>query len=468
MTGLKSENKKIILYILLSLNMLVILAMMFLMIKNICLNYDEFFSVNWTALSWKDLMATLKADVHPPLYYVGLKLIRTIFGTGILPARIYSLVPSLFLVLLTFLVKRELGWKAAFWYLNFLMGNVFWFQKSTEIRMYPWLAFWCVCNAFFFYEVMQHKKRKYWILFAVSGVAAAYTQYYGIPLMVCTYIGLGLWSFFSKDKKNIISWLLVCGVTVLCYLPWLPVAFSQIFTVTGNYWIPFPESKVWVLMELVDSTIPYVTYVYMLILLLMPVLAFVLFLLLKGQNKARAWWMLVTVSGVWFTWAIGMGYMLLKDRPVLVSRYLIAGLIVFMLGSAAFMEKVPAVVVALFCGVFFVTGSNYFYQRYDSVRHDQTDKLLAFCDDNIKETDHVYFWEDGYGYLSFCMNYYIDSENIHEMNSNNREMEEDATIWFFQNERVDGNENVKQIESEMEYVGEYAFGSEKVWIYRKE
>ena len=106
------------------------------------MNYDEFFSMNWTALSWKEMMGVLSQDVHPPLYYIGLKIWRSIFGNSVCAARMFSAIPSILIAGIGgWWLHRKAGSKSAVWYLILLFGNPFMFQKAVEIRMYSWTAF---------------------------------------------------------------------------------------------------------------------------------------------------------------------------------------------------------------------------------------------------------------------------------------------------------------------------------------
>lgn len=276
---------------------------------------------------------------------------------------------------------------------------------------------------------------------------------------------MGIWTVVSKNKKGMLSWILVCIVTVIGYLPWLPVAFSQIFKVTDSYWIPYPTSKAWVMFQLFDIGIPYVWNVYELLLLIIPVYSIICLIFKRKSEKKYDWWAFVSVICVWILWGIGVGYMILKDRPILVSRYLIAGVIVFAVGSSALAQKMPKIIVIISCVFAGLVGLSYFVQRYESIRNDRTSEMIEFCQNNINAEDEVYFWEDGYGYLSFCMNYYVG--NVYELNDNHQDISESERVWFFKNERVADNENVQRIEKEMNYVGQYEFGSEKVWIYTK-
>lgn len=96
---------------------------------------------------------------------------------------------------------------------------------------------------------------------------------------------MGIWTVVSKNKKGMLSWILVCIVTVIGYLPWLPVAFSQIFKVTDSYWIPYPTSKAWVLFQLFDIGIPYVWNVYKLLLLIIPVYSIICLIFKRKSEK---------------------------------------------------------------------------------------------------------------------------------------------------------------------------------------
>src|SRR4051812_36081578 len=53
---------------------------------------DEVWSLHAVALSWREMLDLLRADVHPPLYYFLLKLWTMVFGTGEVPVRSLSIL----------------------------------------------------------------------------------------------------------------------------------------------------------------------------------------------------------------------------------------------------------------------------------------------------------------------------------------------------------------------------------------
>ena len=96
-------------------------AMIFSLCFQDTINYDEFFSMEWCRLGWKEVIQTLVADVHPPLYYFLLKIITDLTGGSLVAARIFSAVAGM--VLLwggSLFLERNFGIKTAFFYSFFL------------------------------------------------------------------------------------------------------------------------------------------------------------------------------------------------------------------------------------------------------------------------------------------------------------------------------------------------------------
>ena len=68
---------------LLFLTLTIFSAMIFSLCFQDTINYDEFFSMQWSRLGWKEMMETLIADVHPPLYYILLKAVLDLTGQSL-------------------------------------------------------------------------------------------------------------------------------------------------------------------------------------------------------------------------------------------------------------------------------------------------------------------------------------------------------------------------------------------------
>lgn len=418
-----------------------------------------------TRFTWRKMWSDLLHDVHPPLYYIGLKLFRTFFGMGIWQARFFSWIPCAGMIGIAFFVRKEFGIKCAVWYLLFLFGNPFMFQKSVEIRMYTWTCFWVLLNAVFFYQLIRESRWKYWSGFCISGLAAAFNHYFGLLLMVCTFLGLLCFFIFSHKWKEIRNWFLMSAVTVVCYFPWLLVALSQIRTVNESYWIEKPQSRLGVLRELFYSVLPGSEKIFLLFLLFIPM--GYLFLLFLRKDKARTWWGLVLSSAVWISWLFALLYMKLTDRPIMVSRYLIPGVLLFILGSCTLIKMVPRWVVTVCCMFFAIIGGLALEDGLKDQQDHSTQDTVAFAESNICEEDMICYFEDGYGYLASCVDYFIPWAKAVALQEGDEIPESgNGNVWIFAADSMIDSEIQIALET-MSYYGEYGFHTERFGIYSR-
>lgn len=216
--------------------------------------YDEIFSLSYAAKSPAKLLELAALDVHPPLYYFYLKAV-SFFLTGIFSAlsfvsacKIASLLPlaGLFLVPLASIRKR-FGLFTASLFCFFLTAMPQLCNYYVEIRMYS-LAMLFVTGSFFsmlpiLSEGDEGKKAvPSRILFFLCGIFAAYTQYFACIAIIGIYLVfffaiLRLRSSKGTDSGKLRFLFLSAGLSVLCYLPWLPRFFGQVRNVTSSFWI---------------------------------------------------------------------------------------------------------------------------------------------------------------------------------------------------------------------------------------
>ena len=91
------------------------------MILSLCfqdtINYDEYFSMQWCRLGWKDLMQKLISDVHPPLYYLILKPLLDLTNENMFCARILSAAAGIVVLWSgSLFMSRHFGKKSALFY----------------------------------------------------------------------------------------------------------------------------------------------------------------------------------------------------------------------------------------------------------------------------------------------------------------------------------------------------------------
>ena len=239
--------------------------------------YDELFTVGMIEHTYGDLIAFTAKDVHPPLYYCIVKFVVELCKL-IVPAadtvfisKIVSVMPYSILMLysVTFIRKR----------FGILTGGLFLFcviampqlgAYTVEIRMYSFALLFVTAAFLHAYGIVtemeyanlscakkgtsrddilvgkrtgvQNQSKlhvRMWIHSAsliLYGLAAAYTQYFACVAVIMVYLYL-LVVFFIKDRRRIGQWLVCVAISVVGYVPWLYVLYTQIAAVVENYWI---------------------------------------------------------------------------------------------------------------------------------------------------------------------------------------------------------------------------------------
>lgn len=148
--------------------------------------YDESYTVALVKKSFADIWRIDAADVHPPLYYLALKLVNLVAGSNVVAYRLFSVLGAAATATLGLTrVRRDLGWREglAFTLVTALIPHVLYY--ATQVRMYSWVTFTvalCFLVALRIRELVRTGGRvpaREWATFALASLASAYLHYYG-------------------------------------------------------------------------------------------------------------------------------------------------------------------------------------------------------------------------------------------------------------------------------------------------
>ena len=205
--------------------------------------YDEVFSIGFVKDGWKDIIAYTAKDVHPPLYYLYLKICTIIFKPlgAVVAGKIASCIPLFgMLIIAAVFVRKRYGMTAMGGYslLITLMPQLAVYY--VEIRMYSFAMLIITIAGCALICLLEDDKPLYWATFFVFSLMAAYTQYFAAVAVAALYIMLFLFFACGKEKKKkkkagIV--LILAVASVICYLPWLPTFLKQVSNVSASYWI---------------------------------------------------------------------------------------------------------------------------------------------------------------------------------------------------------------------------------------
>lgn len=213
--------------------------------------YDELFTMGLANQPLGELTAITAADVHPPLYYIIVKLFLGIFGTGgsgieqVVIAKLVSVLPFVLCMLYAVTkIRRYFGMFSAGLYLFLLISMPQMADYTVEIRMYGYALFFITAGMLHAYELTDNSlnKRKralQWGILTFYALAACYTHYFACVAACMIYAYLLGEACMNHCVKQRIKPLLLSGAACAAgYMPWLATAVvSQVRTVKENYWI---------------------------------------------------------------------------------------------------------------------------------------------------------------------------------------------------------------------------------------
>lgn len=193
-------------------------------------DWDEVFTIRLvTGNQAAGVIAATAADVHPPLYYLIVKFFTVLLGTDLKVFAGVSVLPTVFSMLLAavFIRKRWGFLTSALTILGFGLEPYLLFY-SCEIRMYSWMNFFVLGALLMTREIIEEKKKRYWLFLFLFGVCAVYTQYFSfLPVLIC-YVYL-LFALLGKHRKRtILNLILLCTADMICYLPWIGILCRQL------------------------------------------------------------------------------------------------------------------------------------------------------------------------------------------------------------------------------------------------
>lgn len=216
--------------------------------------YDELFTMGLANSSFGELVSRTARDVHPPLYYVIVKLalgMNGIFGGGLEAVAVAKLV-SVFPFFLLFLyavtrIRRNFGILTAGFFMILVTGMPQLSTYITEVRMYGYALFFITAMSLHAYELVKSWFEQKtngtafsWIAITLYALAAAYTHYFACVAAAMVYLCIGMAMLICLKKKNKVFWqayIISSAVCVIGYLPWISVVLKQVSKVEENYWI---------------------------------------------------------------------------------------------------------------------------------------------------------------------------------------------------------------------------------------
>lgn len=186
-------------------------------LTNSCLWFDEIFGVHAAEMSLPNLLWFVAQDlIHPPLFYVLLKIWIAVFGESLFALR-FSPVFFSTLALLPFILlcrQLKLSFPIVAVALAFFAANGSLIKYAQEVRMYSLLLCLGLFSMWLFVRFLDSGKGFYFLI--VTNVALIYTHYFGW-LLIASQVLAALILMRERLKQTALMSILVAT----SFAPWI-------------------------------------------------------------------------------------------------------------------------------------------------------------------------------------------------------------------------------------------------------
>lgn len=208
---------------------LVYIILRFWHLTNSCLWFDEIFSIHAAEMSFSNLLGFVAQDlIHPPLFYIFLKIWISIGGESLFWLRFFpvffsiiALVPFLFLCRQLKLKHATIALALIFFAVN---GNLI--KYAQEVRMYSVLLCLSLFSLWLFARYLNVGKG-IWFLTIVN-ILLVHTQYFGWFLIFGEILAL-----LYLQRIKIGQFMISFGLVFLSFIPWT-IAVLQAMRVNAD------------------------------------------------------------------------------------------------------------------------------------------------------------------------------------------------------------------------------------------
>jgi uncharacterized membrane protein len=354
---------------------------------------DEIYTKSMLGGSFSDFIDKFKNDLHPPLYYLGLRLFTGLFGLNAISLRLFSVLGVLSTILLGYFAgQRVFGKQGALYFCLMLISIPMLAAYSHQARMYTWAAFSVTGVFIYSYLFMKTGKILDLALLFVFTLLAMYTHYYSMAAAFVANMFVFLHLLLTKNKKWLPHLYSLLLATIL-FLPWLFMFIIQVKKVQHAFWAPEVSLNGILSCFKIPFTEQFWTTSYSISLTIL-IYSLIVFTFFISFTKSFSEYRLV----LWLALCIFLGtlfvatFISLFSQPILSTRYVMTIVIMLVVPPAILLIqmkikwlKIVLISVILFLGIRISISSFYFsYGPYK-----QTIEYISTTYPEIKKILHI-------------------------------------------------------------------------------
>jgi len=194
---------------------------------------DEVYTARWTRLDLPGLIAALRVDLHPPLYFLLESAAVRLTGDSEQGLRVLSLLAGVATVAVSYWAFRpvlnERLCAATAWMLALCPQ---FFLYSRMARYYALAALIAMfAHGLFVRLVVKRGTPRSWLLYGLTVAALLYTSYVAVCLVLAHFV----WALAAQRRRPRLwkAWIAAAAGGFVLFLPWLVALVQQMQQVRG-------------------------------------------------------------------------------------------------------------------------------------------------------------------------------------------------------------------------------------------
>lgn len=366
-------------------------------LMNIHVHVDEYWTYTLINLPFRNALTVIVNDVHPPLYYGIVYLLKPFGLDNLYLLKVVSIIPYILLMAVSATkIRKDYGLLTAGLFVMCigLMGDFY--VEFMTIRMYSWGLFFVVMAFIFYNEVRTNWDRNSWVLLTVFTLASAYTQYFFGITCALMYLLL-LYEILTEHKDKLRQFGKSLLAVIILYAPWMIVFVRQIMTESSGFHEGFHlDNLIHFLFAFAIKSEDFRPEMIAFKLIALAFLIFVLVLIYRQKDRFAG----VGVFLMYATIAVGIISLMFSFENTMRMRYLVPVCGIFWLSASVVIGKIKdykVLIVALILVMILACASVMITDEDVNSRVAFDNEKTAFLD-SINNNSSVIVYNTDYGY----------------------------------------------------------------------
>ncbi len=193
--------------------------------------FDEVYSWNTSMYGITGIIKSAAGDIHPPFFYMALKVWTMIFGDSVIAMRMLSVTLSMGGLYFTYLISRKVlkDNVQVFFVIILYAFSPINLHYAQEVRMFMLNTFLCLGSVYFFMELLENPSKRKMIIYAGFTILAIYTHYFAFLVLFTEMVIVAFYQLKNKKEFSLGRRFGILFIIIIAaYIPWMYEFFTQV------------------------------------------------------------------------------------------------------------------------------------------------------------------------------------------------------------------------------------------------